>query len=122
VDGDPNLKKRMVTIDPKDLIGKTFLKETKEDGQRFRARVVRTIIYKDDELKKGSEYIKFICKAPNSTVGEIFTYNQILDHIEKDKMILRVTPNNSSSFVVLLLIKVPFAHQTRIGKDHHTMC
>jgi hypothetical protein len=54
VDGDPNLKKHMVTIDPKDLIGRTFLKETEEDGQRFRARVVHAIIDKDDELKKGS--------------------------------------------------------------------
>jgi hypothetical protein len=49
----------MVTIDPKDLIGRTFLKETEGDGQLFRAHVVRAIIDKDDELKKGSEYIKF---------------------------------------------------------------
>jgi hypothetical protein len=34
----------MVTIDPKDLIGRTFLKETEEDGQQFRALVVRAII------------------------------------------------------------------------------
>jgi hypothetical protein len=54
VDGDPNLKKRMVTIELKDLIGRTFPKETEEDGQQFRARVVRAIIDKDDELKKGS--------------------------------------------------------------------
>jgi hypothetical protein len=33
VDGDPNVKKRMVTIDPKDLIGRTFLKDSEEDGQ-----------------------------------------------------------------------------------------
>jgi hypothetical protein len=74
VDGDPNLKKRMVTIDPKHLIGRTFLKETEEDG----------IIAKDDELNKGSEYMKFICEVTNSTVDEIFTYNKIPDHIEKD--------------------------------------
>jgi hypothetical protein len=84
VDEDPNLKKRTVTIDPKDPIGRTFLKETEEDGQWFRACVVRAIIDKDDELKKGSEYMKFICEVPNSTVDEIFTYNEILDHIEKD--------------------------------------
>jgi hypothetical protein len=75
----------MVTIDPKDLIRRTFLKETEEeDGQRFIARVVRAIIDKDDELKKGSDDIKFIWKVPNSTLDEIFTYNEILDHIEKD--------------------------------------
>jgi hypothetical protein len=28
--------------------------------------------------------MKFICEVPNSTADEIFTYNEILDHIEKD--------------------------------------
>jgi hypothetical protein len=28
--------------------------------------------------------MKFICKVPNSTVDEILTYNDILDHIKKD--------------------------------------
>jgi hypothetical protein len=32
VDGDPNVKKRMVTIDPTDLIGRTFLKDSEEMG------------------------------------------------------------------------------------------
>jgi hypothetical protein len=66
------------------LIGRTFLKETEEDGQWFRAHVVRGVIDKGDELKQGSAYLKFICEVPNSTVDEIFTYNEILDHIEKD--------------------------------------
>ena len=81
---DPSVKRRMVTIDPKDLIGRTFLKDAEEDGQRFRARVVRAVMDKEDKLKKGSEYMKFICEVPNSNVDEIFTYNEILDHIEKD--------------------------------------
>jgi hypothetical protein len=84
LDDDPNVKRRMVTIDPKDLIGRTFLKDTEEDGQRFRARVVRAVVDKEDELKKGSDYLKFICEIPNSTVDEILTYNEILDHIERD--------------------------------------
>jgi hypothetical protein len=28
--------------------------------------------------------MKFICEVPGSTVDEIFTYNEILDHIKKD--------------------------------------
>jgi hypothetical protein len=40
VDGDPNVKCRMVTIDPEELIGRTLLKDAEEDGQRFQARVV----------------------------------------------------------------------------------
>ena len=84
LDGDPSVKQRMVTIDPKDLFGRTFLKDSEEDGQRFRARVVRAIVEKEEDLKKGAEYMRFICEVPNSTVDEIYTYNEILDHIEKD--------------------------------------
>jgi hypothetical protein len=60
------------------------LKNEEEDGQQFRARVVRAVIDKDDALKKGHEYMKFIFEVPGSTVDEIFTYNEILDHIKKD--------------------------------------
>jgi hypothetical protein len=35
-------------------------------------------------LKKGHEYKKFMCEVPGSTFDEIFTYNEILDVIEKD--------------------------------------
>jgi hypothetical protein len=28
--------------------------------------------------------MKFICEVPESNVDEIFTYNEILDHIERD--------------------------------------
>jgi hypothetical protein len=80
----PSVQRQMVTIDPKDLIGRTFLKDAEDDGQRFRARVVRAVIEKEDDLKKGSEYMKFICEVPNSTVDEILTYNEIIDHIAKD--------------------------------------
>ena len=68
VDGPSVERRSMVTIDPKDLIGRTFLKDSEEDGQRFRDRVVRAIVDKEDNLKKGSEYMKFICEVPNSTV------------------------------------------------------
>jgi hypothetical protein len=53
MDGDPTVKKRMVTINPKDLIGLTFLKDTEEDGQRFCARVICAVIEKEDQLKRG---------------------------------------------------------------------
>ena len=56
MDGDPSVKRRMVTIDPKDLIGRTFLKDSEEDGQRFRARVVRAVIEKEESLNKESDH------------------------------------------------------------------
>jgi hypothetical protein len=82
-DDDPSIKRRLVTIDPKDLIGRTFLKDTEENGQSFRARVVRAITDKEKEVQKNPEYMKFICELPESNVDEI-TYNEILDHLERD--------------------------------------
>jgi hypothetical protein len=74
----------MVAIDAKDISGPMFLKDSEEDGQRLRARVVGTVIDKDDELKKGSEYMKFICEVTNSTVDENLSYNESLDYIERE--------------------------------------
>jgi hypothetical protein len=34
-DGNPSVSKRMATIYPKYLNGRTFLKDNEEDGQRF---------------------------------------------------------------------------------------
>jgi hypothetical protein len=52
-ESDPSVKSRtMVTIDPADLIGQTFLKDTEEDGQQFRARIVKTILDEDEERQK----------------------------------------------------------------------
>jgi hypothetical protein len=39
----------MVTIDPKDLIGRTFLKDAKEDGQLFQACVVQATVDRETE-------------------------------------------------------------------------
>jgi hypothetical protein len=83
LDGRSVKRRRMV--DPKDLIGRTFLQDSEDDGQRFRARVVRAVFDKEDELNKGSEYMTFICEVPNSTVDEILTYNEILDYIEGEE-------------------------------------
>ena len=80
----PNVPSRMPTIDPESLLGRTFLKETEEDGQRFRTRIVRMIIDKEAELQKDPKYIKFLCEVDGDVADEILTYNEILDHIERD--------------------------------------
>jgi hypothetical protein len=85
LDDDPSVQRRMVTIDPKDLIGRTFLKDLEEDGQRFRDRAVHAVLDNEDNMKKDAQYMKFICEVPNLKVDEMYTYNETLDHIEKVK-------------------------------------
>ena len=110
----------MVTIDPKDLIGRTFLKDTEEDGQRFRARIVREIIDKENEQKNDPDYIKFICEVDGNKADEIHTYNEILDHIEKDNN----DKENDTEQVYKFrrLSRAHYAHLTRIIKAQDTMC
>jgi hypothetical protein len=48
LDDSPNVKQRMVTIEPKDLIGRTFLMDSEEDGQRFRACVDCAVVDKKE--------------------------------------------------------------------------
>jgi hypothetical protein len=81
-DGSCDRKTTMITIDPKELVGRTFLKETEEDRQRFRARVVRAII--DKEKQQDPQYTKFLCEVDGDVADKILIYNKILDHIERD--------------------------------------
>jgi hypothetical protein len=74
------------TIDPKDPIGRTYLKDTESDGQRFPARIVRAIAEKDAELKRDPSHIKFLCEVDGDTANDIYTYNQVLDFIERDNL------------------------------------
>ena len=68
---------RAITFSPDDLVGRTFLKQPEEDGQRFRARIVRKII----EMEENEEKIKFLVKLPDEEQDEIMAYNDIIDII-----------------------------------------
>jgi hypothetical protein len=63
--------------------------------------------------------MKFICEVHNSTVDEIFTYNKILDHIEKDNNDME---SDTKQLLKFRCIAAHQGHQTRIGKDHHLTC
>jgi hypothetical protein len=118
LDDDPSVQRRMVTIDPKDLIRPNFLKDSKEDGQRFRARVVRAVLDNEDNMKKEPQYMNFICEVPNLKVDEMYMYNEIFDHIEKDKDDIE---NDNTSSDVSLHIKVHCAHLIKNTKAHSIM-
>ena len=55
---DPS--KPMPTIDYQDMIGRTFLCDTQENGERHRARVVKQVVDLNEESLKQEERIKYI--------------------------------------------------------------
>ena len=72
-------------FDPEDLVGRTFLADPKDDGQQFRARIVELLEDHESKLEDNPTRIRFKVKYDTNQVEEIFTYNQILDHIMKDE-------------------------------------
>jgi hypothetical protein len=83
---EPSVRRRMPTIDPKDLVSRTFLKDSEADGQRFRARIVRAILDHDTDLKREPNHVKFLCEVDGDTADAIYTYNQVLGFIERDNL------------------------------------
>ena len=84
---DQELKegKTLPTIDPEDLIGRTFLKEPEEDGQRFCVKIIEAIANNQHDLAERKENIKFRCSVDDGCYEEIVSYNDIIDHIENDQ-------------------------------------
>jgi hypothetical protein len=71
----PSVTRPMPSVNPDNLIVCTLLKDTEENGQRFRARIVKVIIDKEAEMHKDPDYIKFLCEVDGDVADEILTYN-----------------------------------------------
>ena len=69
-------------IDPHELVGRNFLVD-KEDGQRHRARIVEAV--KEHEDRVDDNNTSFKCSLNNDEHEELFSYNQVMDFIEKEE-------------------------------------
>jgi hypothetical protein len=85
VRGDSIGQAQLEYIDPTELIGRTFLTPPQEDGQRFRARIVRAIEDHETDLDDDPDRIKFLCSVNDDTFEEVMAYNDIVNFIEKDE-------------------------------------
>jgi hypothetical protein len=83
---EPSVPRHIPTIDPKDLLGRTFPKDPEADGKRFRARIARAILENDADMKRDPQHIKLLCEVDGDTADAIYTYNQVLDFIERDNL------------------------------------
>ena len=74
----------MPILDPSDLVGRTFLLN-KEGGQRLRARIVKALDDYEGELRRDSSRMRFVCSMQDDAVEEVFTCNELLDHINNSE-------------------------------------
>jgi len=70
---------------PHDLIGRTFLLPKQGDGQRLRARIVEAIEDHDAAVANNNEHKKFRLSINNDEYEDIMSYNEIAEHIMRDK-------------------------------------
>ena len=80
---NPSGSKSMPTLDPSDLIGRTFLLPPEENGERHRAKVTRQVVEIIDQGNgQRVENINFILDIGNGKVEELISYNQLLEHLK----------------------------------------
>ena len=72
-------------FNPEDLIGRSFLMDQQEDGQRFRARIVKLLEDHESSIEENPTRIKFLCSLNNDQAEEIITYNKLLEYITRDE-------------------------------------
>jgi hypothetical protein len=74
-----------VIVDPQELLGRTFLMDTQEDGQRFCARIVKCISDHESNIRRSDDHVKFRISVNEDEYKEIITYNELMDFIEKNQ-------------------------------------
>ena len=69
-------------LQPDELVGRSFLLEPDEDGQRLRANIVRKIETFDEET---DEKIKthFLCEVPGQKMDQIRNYHDLLEKLDE---------------------------------------
>ena len=70
-------------FDPDELIGRTYLMDKEENGERFRAKIVSKIIEQHENAQQGLKdlgKIKFLVNIENQP-DQIVDYNTVIDHI-----------------------------------------
>jgi len=71
-------------FNPHDLVGRTFLMDPQENGERYRARILEAIQGFDDDLGRNPTRIKFKVSVNNDEFEELLAYNEVADYISRD--------------------------------------
>ena len=75
------------SFDPEELIGRAYLMDPEENGERFRAKIVEKIVEREKGIQQELHDLgktKFLVSIEGSTQpDQIVDYNTILDYVNK---------------------------------------
>jgi hypothetical protein len=74
-----------VIVDPQELLGHTFLMDTQEDGQRFRAHIIECISDHQANVHHSDDHVKSRISINEDEYKEIITYNELMDFVKKNQ-------------------------------------
>ena len=77
----------MAVADPQDLVGCTFLMDECNDGQPFRAKIVKCIhdhAMSQPRPAQTSDHVKFQCSVNDDAYKDLILYNEMMDSIQKN--------------------------------------
>jgi hypothetical protein len=69
-------------LGPDELIGRSFLLEPDEDGQRLRANIVKKIITYDENVEKELK-TQFLCEVPDRKMDQFRDYHDLLEKLDE---------------------------------------
>ena len=72
-----------MVFNPEELVGRTFLMDPHEDGQQFRARIVKLIKDHEDSIEDNPTKLKFLLSVNDDKAEEVITYNKLLEYLAK---------------------------------------
>jgi hypothetical protein len=72
-------------FNPEDLIGRSFLMDAQEDGQKYRGCIVELIEDHESKVEENPTRIKFRISVNKDQAEEIITYNKMLEYITRDE-------------------------------------
>jgi hypothetical protein len=113
---DPTFQKvTPENLKPKDLVGRTILLN-QDDGTKLCAKILKFVNDTKDDDIKNSKSLKFLISMGKDKHEELLSYQQILDHINKDMEDSRKNGTSAKYWH----IKDPSPRNTQITTAHHT--
>ena len=74
----------MALLDPDELIGRTYLSVSSEDGTRTRIRIVECLDETERSADMSNKMRRFRAKNSDEVIKEFITYNDLLDRLEEN--------------------------------------
>ena len=71
-------------FNPEELIGRTFLMDTQDNGEKHRAKIVQMLEDHESDINDNPTMIKFRLSINNDAAEDIITYNRLLDFLSRD--------------------------------------